>query len=37
MHERFSFLHTRDLHLDTPFAGLSGSAPEPIAERLNSA
>jgi DNA repair exonuclease SbcCD nuclease subunit len=34
MHEPFSFLHTGDLHLDTPFAGLSGSAPEPIAERL---
>lgn len=34
MHEPFAFLHTGDLHLDTPFAGLSGSAPEPIAERL---
>lgn len=32
--EPFSFLHTGDLHLDTPFVGLSGSAPEPIAARL---
>lgn len=34
MHEPFSFLHTGDLHLDTPFAGMSGSAPPPITERL---
>jgi DNA repair exonuclease SbcCD nuclease subunit len=34
MDESFSFLHTGDLHLDTPFVGLSGSAPEPIAARL---
>ncbi|MEO8273419.1 MAG: DNA repair exonuclease [Chloroflexota bacterium] len=32
--EPFSFLHTGDLHLDTPFSGLSASAPEPITERL---
>lgn len=34
MHAPFSFLHTGDLHLDTPFAGLSGSAPPPITQRL---
>ena len=34
IHQAFSFLHTGDLHLDTPFVGLSGSAPAPIAERL---
>jgi len=32
--EPFSFLHAGDLHLDTPFVGLSSSAPEPITERL---
>lgn len=34
MREPFSFLHTGDLHLDTPFVGLSGSAPVSIAARL---
>ena len=33
----FSFLHTGDLHLDTPFAGLAGSAPEAISARLRDA
>ena len=33
----FSFLHTGDLHLDTPFAGLAGSAPDAISARLRDA
>lgn len=33
----FSFLHTGDLHLDTPFSGLTGSAPDQIAKRLRDA
>jgi exonuclease SbcD len=37
MPRRFSFLHTGDLHLDTPFAGLAGAAPDAIAARLRDA
>ena len=34
MPRTFSFLHTGDLHLDTPFAGLTSAAPPVISERL---
>ena len=34
MPRTFSFLHTGDLHLDTPFAGLTSAAPPAISERL---
>ena len=33
----FSFLHTGDLHLDTPFAGLTGAAPDVVSGRLREA
>jgi DNA repair protein SbcD/Mre11 len=33
----FSFLHTGDLHLDTPFAGLTGAVPPEISARLREA
>lgn len=33
----FRFLHTGDLHLDSPFAGLIGEAPEQVAAALRSA
>jgi DNA repair protein SbcD/Mre11 len=32
--EPFRFLHTGDLHLDSPFLGLTDAAPAPIAEAL---
>jgi DNA repair exonuclease SbcCD nuclease subunit len=32
--EAFTFLHTGDLHLDTPFTGLSTAAAPHVAERL---
>ncbi len=33
----FSFLHTGDLHLDTPFAGLTGVVPQEVSSRLRDA
>ncbi len=33
----FSFLHTGDLHLDTPFTGLTGAAPDAVSGRLRAA
>jgi hypothetical protein len=33
---RFSFVHASDLHLDSPFAGVTATAPE-VAERLRTA
>lgn len=33
----FRFLHTGDLHLDSPFSGLVGEAPEQVASALRSA
>jgi DNA repair exonuclease SbcCD nuclease subunit len=31
------FVHAADLHLDSPFLGLAGSAPEPVARTLRDA
>lgn len=33
----FSFLHTGDLHLDTPFTGLTGAVPAEVSRRLREA
>lgn len=33
----FRFVHTADLHLDSPFTGLAGSAPERVARTLRDA
>lgn len=33
----YRFVHAADLHLDSPFSGLSGSAPEGVAEILRNA
>ena len=35
--EPFRFLHTGDLHLDSPFAGLSAGAPPSVATQLRDA
>ncbi|MDQ2933501.1 MAG: metallophosphoesterase, partial [Chloroflexota bacterium] len=35
--EPFSFLHTGDLHLDSPFEGLSTEAPPEVLALLRSA
>jgi DNA repair exonuclease SbcCD nuclease subunit len=33
----FSFLHTGDLHLDTPFTGMTGAVPPEVSRRLREA
>jgi DNA repair protein SbcD/Mre11 len=33
----FSFLHTGDLHLDTPFSGMTGLVPPEVSQRLREA
>lgn len=37
MARSFSFLHTGDLHLDTPFSGLTGAVPPEVSSRLRDA